>query len=153
MQANENFSGTGASREITQAGAICYRQGDGGVVEILLIGSRRNGRWGIPKGHIDEGETSGVAAKRESFEEAGVIGRIDQAIFGFFAYVKDSAPHRYHVTVHLIEVVEIALEYPERGTRKQSWFPLPIAAREASQPGLRALLMEFGSSHGVPFSA
>jgi len=39
--------------------------------EILFVGSRRNGRWGLPKGHIEAGETSWAAARREALEEAG----------------------------------------------------------------------------------
>jgi predicted NUDIX family NTP pyrophosphohydrolase len=30
--------------------------------------SRRNGRWGLPKGHVDPDETSQQAAAREAYE-------------------------------------------------------------------------------------
>lgn len=32
------------------------------------------------------------------------------------------------------------MEFPEKGTRKQKWFPLKVAIRDAAQPGLKALL-------------
>ncbi|MBZ9791589.1 NUDIX hydrolase [Rhizobium sp. 3T7] len=127
-------------RDVRQAGAICLRRDDGGRMMILLVGSRRNGRWGAPKGHIDPGETSAVAAGREAFEEAGVEGVVNPELFGLFSYRKDSTPHRYHVSVHLLEVSGIAADFPEKGVRKQNWFPLEVAISEVSQPGLRALL-------------
>ncbi|KRB61532.1 DNA mismatch repair protein MutT [Rhizobium sp. Root708] len=129
-----------AARDIQQAGAICYRRNGSGQLRVLLVGSRRNGRWGVPKGHLDPGETTSQAAGRESFEEAGVVGDVETTIFGSFSYHKDSSPHHYHVTVHLLQVAEAQLDFPEKGTRKQKWFPLKVAIRDAAQPGLRALL-------------
>ncbi len=32
-------------------------------------------------------------------------------------------PDRYHVSVHLAEVTSIAVDYPEKSTRKKAWFP------------------------------
>ena len=141
-------SNVSAARDVPQAGAICYRRRDDGVLEILLVGSRRNGRWGIPKGHIDAGETSEITAARESFEEAGVVGRVEVEIFGIFTYEKDSTPDRYHVSVHLAEVTRIAMDYPEKSTRKKAWFPLAAAPVEVSQPGLRELLRKFADGIG-----
>ncbi|WP_306372253.1 NUDIX hydrolase [Rhizobium tibeticum] len=69
-----------------------------------LVGSRRNGRWGVPKGHLDPGETTAAAALREAFEEAGVEGLVTPDVFGSFSYRKDSTPHQYQVSVHLLEV-------------------------------------------------
>ncbi|TWB44075.1 putative NUDIX family NTP pyrophosphohydrolase [Rhizobium sp. ERR 922] len=141
-------SNVSAARDVPQAGAICYRRGDDGGLEVLLVGSRRNGRWGIPKGHIDPGETSEITAARESFEEAGVVGRVEVEIFGIFTYEKDSTPDRYHVSVHLAEVTRIAMDYPEKSTRKKAWFPLAAAPVEVSQPGLRELLRKFADGIG-----
>lgn len=36
---------------------------------------RRNGRWDLPKGHIEAGETPEQAAEREIAEETGVVAR------------------------------------------------------------------------------
>lgn len=126
-------------RDICQAGAICFRR-EGDSLSILLVGSRRNGRWGLPKGHIDPGETSTAAAGREAFEEAGVKGHVHPEVFGSFSYRKDSTPHRYHVAVHLLEVFETVSDYPERDVRKQQWFPLEVGITEVAQLGLRELL-------------
>ena len=131
---------TTVARDVQQAGAIGHRHNDDGQLLVLLVGSRRNGRWGVPKGHINAGETSDVAAGREAFEEAGVVGEVDSEIFGSFNYIKDGSPHRYHVAVHLLRVTDLAEDFPEKAARKQRWFPFKAAARDAAQPGLRVLL-------------
>ncbi|WP_064710947.1 NUDIX hydrolase [Rhizobium bangladeshense] len=141
LHAHDQSNSTIATvRDVQQAGAICYRRNGSGQLRILLVGSRRNGRWGVPKGNLDPGETTSAAARRESFEEAGVVGDVEATAFGSFSYHKDSSPHRYNVTVHLLHVVEAQLDFPEKGTRKQKWFPLKVAIRDAAQPGLKALL-------------
>ncbi|TCU15386.1 NUDIX hydrolase [Rhizobium sullae] len=143
MLEEEHRTAAGASplaRDVRQAGAICYRRNKNGDLRILLVGSRRNGRWGVPKGHLDPGETTAAAALREAFEEAGVEGSVDPDVFGSFSYRKDSTPHRYSVSVHLLEVSRMTTEFPEKAMRKQKWFPPKIAIRDVAQPGLRTLL-------------
>lgn len=53
------------------AGGIVFRRDKSGGIEILLIQDAKD-RWTIPKGHIEEGETAQVTAKREIGEEAGL---------------------------------------------------------------------------------
>lgn len=53
------------------AGGIVFRRNKKGEIEILLIQDAKD-RWTIPKGHIEEGETAQVTAKREIGEEAGL---------------------------------------------------------------------------------
>jgi diadenosine hexaphosphate hydrolase (ATP-forming) len=53
------------------AGGIVYRRSKKGDVEILLIQDSK-GRWTIPKGHIEEGETARQTAEREIREETGL---------------------------------------------------------------------------------
>ncbi len=69
--------GAGGRRRVIRersAGAVVFRRGPEGV-RILLIRDRF-GRWSLPKGHIEEGETPREAAVREVEEETGVRGRV-----------------------------------------------------------------------------
>ena len=131
------------SREVEQAGAICFRTGESGPLEILLVASRRNGRWGLPKGHIDPGETAIVAAEREAFEEAGVSGTISPEAFGSYVYTKKGSSSRYNVSVFLLKVHKISSQFLEHGKRKTRWVSVEDAIIEVDQPGLTPLLRQF----------
>jgi 8-oxo-dGTP pyrophosphatase MutT (NUDIX family) len=50
-------------RETTAGGIVWRRNKDGGI-EILLLQDVK-GRWSIPKGHIEEGESPKETAERE----------------------------------------------------------------------------------------
>ncbi|MCY1301391.1 NUDIX domain protein [compost metagenome] len=131
-----------APMAINQAGAICYRRAPGtDGYDVLLIAAGSTGRWGIPKGHVEIGETTKAAAVREAFEEAGVVGLATEHSVGGFTYYKDSDALMRRVRVHLIAVRSIASDYPEKGVRSNRWVPASIAAYEVGQPGLRNLLV------------
>lgn len=131
-----------APTAVLQAGAICYRRARGADgYDVLLISGKSNGLWGIPKGHVETGETTKAAAAREAFEEAGVVGAPTEHSVGGFTYYKDSSAPVYRVRVHLIAVHSIASDYPERDVRSNRWVPASIAAYEVGQPGLRQLLV------------
>ncbi len=54
------------------SGGIIFRHNSKAELEILLIQDTK-GRWTIPKGHIEPGETAKQTAKREIAEETGLI--------------------------------------------------------------------------------
>jgi len=60
------------AREEVSAGGIVFRRSAGGVHFLLIRDSYRN--WGLPKGHVEEGESPDVAAMREVEEETGLGG-------------------------------------------------------------------------------
>ncbi|MCF6514728.1 NUDIX domain-containing protein [Lactobacillus sp. S2-2] len=58
------------------AGAIVYQKKDN-EVRYLLLKSATSSFWGYPKGHQEKGETLIEAARREIFEETGLITQIN----------------------------------------------------------------------------
>lgn len=58
-------------REPTSGGIVFRRNPKSREIEILLIQDAKD-RWTIPKGHIEEGETSKETAEREIREETGL---------------------------------------------------------------------------------
>ncbi len=58
-------------REPTAGGIVFRPSRDGRDIDILLIQDSK-GRWTIPKGHIEPGETARQTAIREIGEEAGL---------------------------------------------------------------------------------
>lgn len=85
------------------AGGVTYRTLEG-PIEIALIKTASEGRWQLPKGIIDPGETPEIAALREVREEAGITCEIIaplEVIEYWFAAAYDGGPKkRYHKKVH-----------------------------------------------------
>lgn len=124
---------------IDQAGALCLRQKKG-KSEVLLIKGRRNGKWGIPKGGIETGETSAQAAAREAFEEAGVSGPCEEIAFDVFWYQKQGKAVRCRVSVHRMNVVTAVAQFPEANERTLNWVDCDSAADLVDDDGLRRIL-------------
>jgi ADP-ribose pyrophosphatase YjhB (NUDIX family) len=103
--------------------AVCYRlrpEFPGGI-EVVVIRTR-SGRWTLPGGRVDAGETPGQAAEREAFEEAGVSGRLDPQPVGAVVLIKRPSellrPAMSHAPVFLLEV--LATEDPEETCRRST---------------------------------
>src|SRR5262245_33968908 len=73
------------------AGCIVYRY-DGGAPLILLI-LDKYGRWTLPKGHLEPGETEAQAAVREVFEETAVDGALEPLVARIAYTVTKKASH------------------------------------------------------------
>lgn len=124
------------------AGAIPYRVRDG-VLEVLLITSRGNGRWIIPKGRMEEGLTAAKCASLEAFEEAGVVGIIDPESVG--SYVHRNSRETQRVRVHLLRVETTLPHWPERLERQRLWSPFECAAARVEEAELRQMIFDLKS--------
>jgi mutator protein MutT len=84
------------------AGGVAYRERDS-QLEVALISVGDDGRWQLPKGLIDKGESTEDAAVREVREEAGidteVVERIDKVEYWYF-WKEDDQRVRYHKYVY-----------------------------------------------------
>ena len=102
----------------TSAAAVPYRVRKGRV-EIALVTSRARGRWILPKGRIERGESSRVCAVRETHEEAGLIGAVThKAVCTWWR--RDGE----RIVVHLLHVKKVAEDWPERRQRRRRWVTL-----------------------------
>jgi 8-oxo-dGTP pyrophosphatase MutT (NUDIX family) len=128
---------------IEQAGALCLRERKGRA-EVLLIRGRRNGKWGIPKGGIEVGETSAEAAAREAYEEAGVSGQCEETAVASFRYQKQGKGAPYRVSVHRMDVKNTSTDFPEAGQRNPLWVDCDDAADLVEEDGLREILRSLG---------
>jgi ADP-ribose pyrophosphatase YjhB (NUDIX family) len=66
--------------------------------EVLLVQERQDGRWALPGGYVDVGDSPAGAAERETFEEAGVEVRASR-LAGVFDYRLQPAapPMLFHI--------------------------------------------------------
>lgn len=141
MTAGRSPSGT---HRLRQAAALPWRLGNSGI-EIMLITSRRRGRWILPKGWPEGNERLCDAAAREAFEEAGLSGSVSMHEFGRYDYLK-AAPHgalACQVSVFPLQVIEISDRWKEYGQRERQWMGASEAAASVAEPELRALIAAF----------
>lgn len=84
------------------SGGVAFRW-SGDRLEVALISVSSEPRWQLPKGIIDEGETSEITAVREVREEAGIVTELieplDRVEYWFFA-TRGGKRVRYHKFVH-----------------------------------------------------
>jgi 8-oxo-dGTP pyrophosphatase MutT (NUDIX family) len=105
---------------------------------VCLVTSSNGKRWVIPKGLIDPGHTAGEAALQEAWEEAGLVGLLSAEPVGSYLYTKWGGT--CHVTVFLMQVTEVAGEWPEQSVRQRRWVSAAEAARLLADEGLRTLV-------------
>lgn len=95
--------------------------------KILLVTSRSNQQWTIPKGIIDPGMTAMQTAIQEAYEEAGITGILYDNPMLEFSYRKWQGSCQ--VKTYFFRV-EQELEYwPEKSIRQRRWVSLPEAKR------------------------
>lgn len=114
----------------------------GEVPHVLLIRDAYQ-QWGLPKGHVEEGETPAGAALREVEEETGlghlVLGPALQTIDWFFR-ARGGVVHKY-CHFYLIEAPtgETQPQLGE-GITACRWVPLQEALRQISYDNARDVL-------------
>jgi phosphohistidine phosphatase len=121
-----------------QSGVIPYRVVEGSY-EILLITSRRWGRWIIPKGVVEPGFTAAESACKEAQEEAGILGCVSAAPVGEYQYEKWLG--ECTVQVFALEVHTVWDTWPEAAERKRQWMALDVAAHAVREPELQQLIL------------
>lgn len=129
----------------TQFAALCYRVKDD-KTQVLMITSRRTGRWIIPKGWPMDGKTPGDCALTEAWEEAGVKGKVTGGCLALYTYVKSMGgedPLPCAVMVYPVKVKSLEKTYPEQSERKRKWLSPKAASKLADEPELAHLLRKF----------
>jgi len=120
---------------------VVYRVIDG-LPNVLLIRDAY-GNWGLPKGHLEEGETPQVAALREVEEETGLsdlrLGPQLLTIDWFFRS-RRGLIHKY-CHFFLIEAAGgVAIPQLDEGITECSWLPLPVAIEQITYQNARDVL-------------
>ena len=83
------------------AGCVVYCY-DGGALMVLLI-LDKYGRWTLPKGHLEPGESEAQAAVREVFEETAVDGTLGPLVARIaYSVTKNGQPRPKQVAFFLL---------------------------------------------------
>jgi len=116
----------GITPEVEAAGAVVWRAGPDGAIEVALIHRPRYDDWSFPKGKLLPGESLAEAAVREVGEETGFRCRIGEVI-GVHRY-RDSRARSKEVTYWLMEWLEGRFD-PTDEVDRLRWVPLAEAER------------------------
>lgn len=137
---------TGRKSDVrTQFAALCYRIYQG-KLQILLITSRRSGRWIVPKGWPMDGKTPAECAMQEAWEEAGVTGKTQDRCLGLYSYnklVDDKSGMPCVAMLFPVLVKSLSNDFPEAGQRHRKWFSLKKAAQQVTEPELARIIRDF----------
>ena len=102
-------------------------------IEVALIATDGGGRWGLPKGHVQRGETAEAAAEREIAEETGLRGKVQRhlATIEYWFRAGSTRIHKY-VDMFLLryEMGELVPQISEVDDAR--WFPIDDALTYAS---------------------
>lgn len=134
-QVAEGVAGGGGAvatvREVS-AGGVIFRRHAGGL-EMALIHVRN--RWGLPKGHVEEGEGVEKAALREVHEETGLEGRVIKKLgdirYSYRDKTKDGRAVRIYKRVHfyLLRYLKGDVRDHDHEVDEARWFPIDEAIK------------------------
>jgi ADP-ribose pyrophosphatase YjhB (NUDIX family) len=138
------------ARTETSAGGVVFRR-DGPRIRFLLIRDPYD-NWGLPKGHLEEGETAADAALREVREETGLaelvlqreLPRIDW-------YFRDRGQliHKFCYFFLMESAGGEAEPQREEGISACVWEPLPRALDTLTYANAREVLRAAGKALGL----
>ena len=123
----------------SQSAVIPYRLSKKGL-EILLITSLKRKHWIVPKGYIEFNLTPFESAKKEAYEEAGVLGSNETIEVGIFKLTKPIG--NCLIKVFTMEVNEVLDDYPEKNDRKRKWFTPEEALGAIAIPEIGEMIKE-----------
>ncbi|WP_134681802.1 NUDIX hydrolase [Paracoccus ravus] len=97
-------------------GAICYVRGKKND-DVILVTSRRSKNWIFPKGRKIPGMSGPASAKREAYEEAGVLGSIDKR--RKFRILSEQDGAKVELMLYALRVEKILKRWPEARCRNR----------------------------------
>lgn len=127
-------------RRRIQAGVVPFRV-SAGKLEVLLITSRTNKNWILPKGNSEPGVSLKEVAYEEAFEEAGVTGSVLEERIGQYTYVHESV--EYVFDVFAMEVATEHESWPQKSQRERRWTEVDEAMALVEYGHLRQTLTDF----------
>jgi 8-oxo-dGTP pyrophosphatase MutT (NUDIX family) len=133
------------ARTETSAGGVVFRRTDGGPLFLLIKDPYRN--WGLPKGHIEGGETPEQAAMREIEEETGLAGIVPVGGLPTIDWYFHDRGQLVHKICHFFLMESDTAEtrpQREEGISDCAWLPLDDALRTLTYDNARGVLRSAG---------
>jgi 8-oxo-dGTP pyrophosphatase MutT (NUDIX family) len=96
-------------------------------------------KWVLPKGYIEFNLSPFESAKKEAYEEAGVVGANETVELGTLKIKRSIG--LCDLTIYSMEVVEMLEDYPDKDQRKRKWFSVKEAAENVSVPQVSEMIL------------
>ncbi|MDW4499124.1 hypothetical protein R5H30_14095 [Sulfitobacter sp. D35] len=130
-------------RAATGIAALCHRSDRAGP-RVLLVTSRDGGHWDVPRGPADPARSEGLCALYLAWQAAGVLhGHVRNLPLGILS----DAPQRpgaanapVRASLYLVDVCELAPDWPEAADRERRWFTIDAAAQRVPGPVLKRMI-------------
>ena len=133
------------SRREESAGGVIIRHSDAGPLFLLIRDPYHN--WGLPKGHIENGESAESAARREVAEETGLSGLEligDVATIDWYFQDRRERVHKFcRFFLFASAAGETTPELGE-GISECVWLPYADAVERITYDNAREVLREAG---------
>jgi len=132
VQAPPKDDGIRTVKEFSAGGVIYRKTGDD--LEVALIHVRN--RWGLPKGHVEEGERVEEAALREVREETGLEGKLIRKLGDIGYSYRDKNQERELVRIYkrvhfyLLRYVRGDVRDHDHEADDARWFPIEQALKQ-----------------------
>lgn len=111
-------------RETTSCGAVVWRVNKGKIELLLIKQFAHKDSWGIPKGHIDTGESLEECAIREVREETGVTVKLEQRLPDCQTYFKNETKTVMSWLATAIGDSEPKHDDPDNEVADARWIPV-----------------------------
>ena len=116
-------------------------------LRVMLITTRRKGRWSLPKGSPMRKTEPHRTAALEAYEEAGLLGVTAKRALGSFKHRKRKGDRKRTMDVAVFPMRVHGQErwWPEKGEREAIWVSPKKASRLVHKAQLRRLIARFAA--------
>ncbi len=133
--------------EIVKSCVIPFRITEG-KLELLMVTSMKKQKWIFPKGYIEFNLSAFESAKKEAYEEAGVVGENETVELGSFRLKKKNEVAL--LKVFSMEVTKELKDYPEKNLRKRKWFTIDEMNEAIENQDLKGFVTKLKDSLKLP---